>query len=88
MGAFFRVVGPLHQRLIAMCGTTNRYVAAQLANPSEEANAAPWALFVNVAHTSAMTLQQSFTDGEQHSANLIAPRGSIITSAGDPSTIS
>ena len=34
LGAFFRVAGPLHQRLIAMGGTTNRCVAAQLTNPS------------------------------------------------------
>jgi hypothetical protein len=72
-----------------MGGTTNRFVAAQLANPSEAANnAAPWASFVNAAHTVALNLQQSFTNGEHNSANLIAPRGSIIIFAGDPSSAS
>ena len=35
-----------------------------------------------------MSLQQSFTVAEQHDANLIAPRGCIIASAGDPSSVS
>jgi hypothetical protein len=86
LGALFRVAGPLHQRLIAIGGTTNRSVAAQLANPPEVTNTAPCASFVNAAHNAALTLRQSFTYGEHHSANLIAPRGSIITSAGDPSS--
>ena len=71
-----------------MGGTTNRFVAAQLANPSEAANnAAPWASFVNAAHTVALNLQQSFTNGEQNSTNLIAPRGSVFIFVGDPSSV-
>lgn len=33
IGAFFRIAGPLQQRLTAMGGTTNREVAAALTNP-------------------------------------------------------
>jgi hypothetical protein len=87
-GAFFRVAGPLHQRLIAMGGTTNRRVAALLSDPLDVADSAPWVAFVTAAHTTALDLQLSFTDIEQNSANLIAPRGSIISSAGDPSSVS
>jgi len=88
LGAFFRVDRPLHQRLNAMGGITNRSVAAQLVHPPLASHYSPWASFVNDAHSAALTLQLSFSDEEKHSMNLIAPRGCIITSAGDPSSVS
>ena len=35
LGAFYRIVGPLQQRLTAMGGSTNRAVAAALHNPRD-----------------------------------------------------
>jgi hypothetical protein len=56
LGAFFRDADPLHQRLIAVGGITNRYVTAQLANPSVASQPSPWASFVNDAHSATLTL--------------------------------
>ena len=69
LGAFFRVVGPLHQRLIAMGGATNRLVAAHLTQPFETSASAPWASFVCAAHSAALSLQQFFTNADQLSAD-------------------
>ena len=73
LGAFFRVARPLHQRLIAMGGATNRLIDAHLANPSGASASMPWASYVYASHTAATSLHQSFTATEQHFADLIDP---------------
>ncbi len=87
LGAFFRVAGPLQQRLTTIGGRTNRSVALMLATPTAFRGSQPWTNFVCTAHSEACVLEQSVTVAEHSTANLIAPRGNIITSVGDPSSI-
>jgi len=86
LGAFFLVAGPLHQRLIAMGGSTNHSVASMMVNPVQAFATHQWDVFVCNAHVDALSLQQSFTVAEHATANLMAPRRNIITTAGDPSS--
>ena len=86
IGAFFRIAGPLQQRLIAMGGSTNREIAAALQNPSASRSTRRWARTVCESHEEAKTLQQSFTPAEHYTADALAPRGNTIYSAGDPSS--
>jgi hypothetical protein len=73
IGAFFRIAGPLQQRLIAMGGSTNREVAAALQDPSANRCTRQWARAVCEAHEDARTLQRSFTPAERYSADALAP---------------
>jgi len=87
LGAFFRVAAPMHQRLVAMGGNTNRFVVMMMINPVHVAATQHWDAFVCNAHADALTLKHSFTVAEHTTANVMAPRGTIITTAGDPSAI-
>jgi hypothetical protein len=88
MGVFFRIAGPLQQRLTTMGGTTNREIAAALHNdPSASMDERQCARSVCEAHEDATRLQQSFTPAERHSADVLAPRGNTIYFAGDPTSI-
>jgi len=75
LGAFFRITGPLQQRLTTLGGSTNRAVAAGLQNPTEAANSMEWAKHVCEAHKQAKSNQDSFTLEELHTTNLAAPKG-------------
>jgi hypothetical protein len=86
VGAFFRIAGPLQQRLCAMGGQTNSNLAASLQYPEHSKNSTQWANSVIKAHAMARDLQQSFSPAEQHAADRLAPRGSAIFSAGDPTS--
>ena len=46
-----------------------------------------WATFICGAHADALGLQQSFTVFERTTANLGAPRGNIISTVNDPSSV-
>ena len=46
-----------------------------------------WDAFVCNAHASALNLQQSFSVAEHANANLMVPRGNIITTASDTSYV-
>ena len=70
-----------------MGGETNRIVTSILANPVQASEAHQLVAFVCDAHHGAMYLQQSFTVDERTKANLVAPRGNIITTVGDPSSV-
>jgi hypothetical protein len=57
-------------------------------NPAQAVATQQWAAFVCNAHADALTLHQSFTFAEHTTAiNLMAPRGNIITTAEDPSSV-
>ena len=86
LGAFYRIAGPLQQRLTAMGGSTNRLLAAALHDPAASSSIAPWARTVCEAYNIGTQLQQSFTPAERYSADCIAPRGNTIFSAGDPAS--
>jgi hypothetical protein len=62
-------------------------VAAGLQNPSEAANSIEWAKHVCEAHKQAKLNQDSFTVEELYTADLAAPRGNLIFSAGDPLSV-
>ena len=87
LGAFFRIAGPLHQRLIAMGGSTNRAVASALHNPEAARDTLQWAHIVCEAHAAGTSLLLSFSPAEKETADRIAPRGNIIFSAGDPTSV-
>jgi hypothetical protein len=70
-----------------MDGRTYRSVAAMIANPSAICDSQPWARFVYDAHAEARRLETSFNSEKHNTMNLMAPRGNIITSAGDPSSV-
>ena len=71
-----------------MSGRTNASVASILVDPAAFRESQPWANFVCSAHTNTCLMERSFTVEKYTTANPIAPRGNIITSAGDPSSIS
>ncbi len=70
-----------------MRGSTNREIAAALHNPEASKNSRQWANNVCQAHTAAQQLQHSFIPSEKHTANSMAPRGNIIFSAEDPTSV-
>ena len=88
LGAFFRVVGPLHQRLIAMGGGTNRNVASMLAD------LAAATFSHNGQPLSPMRIQKPSACSSplplmiKPHRNTVAPRGNIISTDGDPASIS
>jgi hypothetical protein len=87
LGAFLRVAGSLQQRLTIIGGRTNRSFAAMIANPSAICDTRPWARFVCEAHAEARMLETFFITAKYTTANLMAPRGTIIMSDGDPSSV-
>ena len=70
-----------------MGGSTNKASAAALKNPAAVKDDIEWAESVCAAHEVAKLTQESFSAAELHSAYLISPRGNIILSAGDPTSI-
>ncbi len=87
LGAFLRVAGLLHHRLVATIGKTNRLVVSLLVDPAAFRESHQWVNLVCSARTDAHLLQKSFTAEEYTTASLSAPSGYIITSTGDPSSI-
>ena len=65
----------------------NRNVASLLVNPVHARGTHLWAAFVCDAHCRAIDLQQSFTVDERATSSLVAPRGNIITTTGDPASV-
>jgi hypothetical protein len=87
MGAFFRTAGPLLQYFIAMGGSTNMASAAALQNPAAVRGDLQWANNVCATREEAMRTRESFSATELHSTDLIAPRGNIIFSLRDPTSV-
>jgi hypothetical protein len=87
LGAFFRIVGPFRQRLTSLGGSTNRSVVAALQDSTEAANSLDWAKHVCEAHKQAKSTQDSFTAEDLYTTDLEAPRGDIIFSSGDTSSV-
>jgi len=87
LGAFFRVSGPLQQRIVAMGGITNRTIGARLMDPAAASATQDWAAHGCAAHEEAMQMQHSFTPEEHGTTNFIAPRGNTITYVGDPTSV-
>ena len=77
LGAFFRITGPLQQRLTTLGGSTNRAVAAGLQNPTEAANSMEWVKHICEAHMQAEWNQDSFTSEELYTSDLAAPKGNL-----------
>jgi hypothetical protein len=71
--AFFRVSGPMFQRLVAMGSITNRTIVARFTDPSAASATQDWAAHVCAAHEEEVQLQQSFTPEEHGTTNLVAP---------------
>jgi len=70
-----------------MGGTTNRKVASMLVNLVTASGTHQWAQYVYTAHVEVTVLYRSFTVDENAIASLVAPRGNVITSNGDPSSV-
>jgi len=87
LGAFFRVAGPLISRLAQMGGTTTARAATLLEDPPAARGSFAWARSLCKAHEEALELQSSFTDKELQLISLAAPRGCVIQSPGDPSSV-
>ena len=88
LGAFFRVARPLVHRLVQMRGTTTTKSIALLEDPSATKDLGQdGAIIVTSAHAEAITLHASFTPQELLTVSLVAPRGNIINSSGDTSSI-
>ena len=81
------ITGPLHQRLVAMGGSTNMAVAAALNNPEAARHTLQWARSVLEAHMAGTKLLQSFSLAEKETADRLAPRGNTIFYDGDPTSI-
>ena len=81
------IAGPLHQRLVAMGGSTNMAVASALHNPEAAKDTLQWAHNVYEAHMAGTTLLQAFSPAEKETADRLAPRGNTIFSARDPTSI-
>ena len=64
-GAFYKIAGPLQQRLTTMGGCTNRDVAANLQDPAGCRNTQQWAHIVWEAREARKNLLQSFTPAER-----------------------
>ena len=75
------IAGPLHQRLAAMGGSTNRAVTSALHNPEAAKDTLQWAHSVCEAHMAGTTLLQSFSPAEKETADRLAPRANNIFSA-------
>jgi hypothetical protein len=71
-----------------MGGGTYRNVASMLADPAAASSSQQWASYVSHAHSKALSLHHSFTTQEQAIANLIAPRGNIISAVKNPAFVS
>jgi hypothetical protein len=88
LGAFFRVVGPLIERLSHMGGTIFARATILLEDPAATTNGGHgWATSVLFAHSAILELQPSFSPVELLTIGLIAPRGNIIQLAGDTKSI-
>jgi hypothetical protein len=70
-----------------MGGQTTRSVASMLVKPVAFRESQLWANFVCTTHEDVRLLDKSFTVEEHSTANRIAPRGKIITSAYDSSSV-
>ena len=57
-----------------------------LADPETASETYAWVAYLTATHREAMDLQDSFTGLELHTIFLVAPRGNIIQSAGDPTS--
>jgi len=69
-----------------MGGTTTARAATLLADPAGISSSHAWDASLMVAHREALELHVSFTGPELHTVSLMAPRGNIIQTAGDPSS--
>jgi hypothetical protein len=58
-----------------------------LVNPVQASATQQWATFVCDAHAVALGLQLSFTIADRATANLMAPRENVISTAGNPSSV-
>jgi hypothetical protein len=70
-----------------MGGSTNIDLAGALQNPLTTRSTSQWAVAVCDSYAEARQTQDSFTATELHKTDLKAPRGNIIFSAGDPSSV-
>ncbi len=66
--------------------TTTARAAALLADPAVVSSSHAWAASLTAAQREALELQVSLTGPELHTVSLVATRGNIIQSAGDPSS--
>ncbi len=87
LGAFFRIAGPLQQRLTTMGESTSRETAASLFGPAASVHNKQWAECAVETHAEVLALRTSFSAAKRHTADLLAPRGNIIFSAGDPPSV-
>jgi len=70
-----------------MGGSTNRAIVTALQDPTATTLMGGWAYHVCIAHNEAKRTQDSFTPPQRHTTDLMAPRGNIIFSAGDPTSM-
>jgi len=74
--------------LAQMGGTATAWAATLLEDPAAAFGTHAWASSLGAAHIDALELQNSFTGPELHSISLVASRGNIFLSAGDPTSTS
>ena len=88
IGAFFRVARPLVHRLVQMGGMTTSMAIALLEDPlASRELGQDWAISVTSTHAEAIALHASFTPQKLLTMSIVAPRGNIITSTGDTSSV-
>ena len=69
-----------------MGGTTTARAAILLDDPAAAIGTHAWASSLGATHKDALELLISFSIPKLHTISLVAPRGSIILSAGDPTS--
>ena len=70
-----------------MGGYTTSRAAILLANHVTASGSYAWVSYPNVAHMEGIDLQASFYGSELHTISMVATKGNIIQSVGDPSSI-
>ena len=88
LGTYFRVAGPLYERLLPMGYGINLVLANHLAQTSVTQAIHPWAWHMTVVNVEeAKVMEGSFHQSDHDLANLMLPRGNIITAPGDPDSV-
>ena len=84
MGAFFRVAGPLIERLFLMGGTIRARASTLMEDRTSVTNFGHgWTASVLSVYSVTLELQSSFSPAKLLTIGLIAPMGNIIQPAGD-----
>ena len=90
LGTYYRIAGPLYERIWRVGFGVNLDLAGHLARPEVSQTTQPWAwhlVVTLVSYEEAKVLEASFSQAEHELANMMLPRGNVITDAGDPDSV-